>query len=62
MEVQPKSPWESKTLWTNLVLAMIAFVPSVDEIIKGNPQIIVVAFAVINSALRLITKEKISLK
>ena len=55
-----KKPWYSKSVWTNLVIALAAFYPPVSEFIVSNPTLVVAAFGVVNVVLRLITKEKIS--
>lgn len=56
-----KKPWLSKTLWTNLLLALFAFFPGVDAWISSNPSAIVMGFSVINIILRLVTKDKVGL-
>lgn len=55
-----KKPWESKTLWGNLILAGLNFFPHVQEHV--TPEIMSVAFLVLNSLLRMVTKSGISLK
>jgi flagellar biosynthesis protein FliR len=57
-----KSPIQSKTLWTNLILAIVAFIPAAQVFIQGHPLFLAEGFAVINVGLRLITKDKISLQ
>lgn len=56
-----KKPWQSKTIWANLILALSAFVPSVQDWMLAHPTVLPALFTVANIALRLITKEKISL-
>lgn len=57
-----KKPWLSKTIWTNIILAVVAFIPPVQSFLAANPDTIVYVFVVINLLLRLITKGKIVLK
>lgn len=60
-ETNTKKPWQSKTVWTNLILAVVAFMPSVGDWFQANPQVIVVLFTVVNLILRAVTKDKIEL-
>jgi hypothetical protein len=57
-----KKPWQSKTLWINLLLAIaaIAFPPAA-EFIKNSPEIVGAVFAGINVLLRLVSKDAIQL-
>lgn len=57
-----KKPWLSKTLWTNLLLALVAFIPSVGEWVGNNPQVVLFFFGAVNMVLRLVTKDKVSLE
>lgn len=60
-EVKPS--WQSKTLWTNIVMALAAmFVPQVQDVISQNPEYTTVAWSIINCVLRFITKDKVVLK
>lgn len=56
-----KSPLQSKTLWINLIVAIAAFIPQVSEYIASHPEVLTIAFAVVNVVLRLLTKDKIQL-
>lgn len=57
-----KPAYLSKTLWVNALLAVSAlFVPSINEWVVVNPDSVAIVFTVVNFALRLITKDKISL-
>jgi len=56
-----KSPLLSKTLWTNALLALFAFFPVVNTWVAANPTVMMIAFSVVNIALRLITKDKLQL-
>lgn len=58
-----KRPWQSKTLWANLIIALGALlIPGSAEWIRGHPEISVLLQVAINFALRLVTKEKIEVK
>ncbi len=54
-----KKIWESKTIWVNLILAVVAFVPSLSE--KINEEMLMQLMVVANLVLRMITKDKVSL-
>lgn len=58
---QTKKPWLSKTIWTNVILAGVAFIPSVHEWFSSNVEALPIVFTVVNILLRLITKDKIAL-
>ena len=59
----PKKAWMSKTLWANLLMAVIAviavWVPAVASIV--NEEAVLMLFAMSNMILRLVTKDKIVL-
>jgi len=54
--------WVSKTMWTNLLIAMAAFFPPIQDWISKNPEQMVWVWAGINLVLRFISKGKISLQ
>lgn len=56
-----KKPWQSKTLWINLLIAASAFVPQVHTLLVANPEVVAAVFAGLNIVLRLISKDKVSL-
>lgn len=57
-----KKPWESKTVWTNLILmALGLFIPGVKDTIATHPEWLTLAFGGINLVLRFITHGKIVL-
>jgi uncharacterized membrane protein len=56
-----KAPWLSKTLWTNVILAAVAFFPVAQAWVTAHPLVTTEVFAVINFGLRLISKDQISL-
>jgi hypothetical protein len=53
-------PWQSKTLWVNLVMAGLSFFPAFRDFV--TPEHIATMFTVANVVLRLVTKDKIVLK
>lgn len=60
MEQAKKPFWQSKTLWTNLIMGVFAFiVPWVGENI--TPDVLVSIFAGVNMILRFITKDKLQI-
>lgn len=63
IEVGPKKPWQSKTLWMNLIGAIAAlFIPSVADFIASNPEVVALIWSGINFVLRLVTKDQIQIK
>lgn len=57
-----KKPWQSKTLWMSLIVAVAAFVPGVDAFVKANLEMVAIMLGVIFSALRLISGGKITIE
>ena len=55
-----KKPWLSKTIWSNIIMAVVAFFPGVNEWFVANPDALVMMFTIANVLLRLITKDKLS--
>ena len=56
-----KSPLLSKTLWINVIMAALAFVPVANTWVVAHPEVTMLFFAGVNFLLRLITKDKITL-
>lgn len=56
-----KAPWTSKTLWTNLIVAIAAMVPQAQTFVTSHPGLIMGGLAVANFVLRLVTKDKLAL-
>jgi len=54
-----KSVLESKTLWVNLVLAIVAFFPNVANLL--TQEVLLQVVAIVNIVLRLFTKEEVKL-
>ena len=59
-----KKPWESKTVWVNLIMAIVAFIPvdSVQMFFIENQGFLPMLFTSANVILRLITKDPIQIK
>ncbi len=55
-----KKPYQSKTLWINLAMSILAFVPAVQVIV--TPEILGAIFGIVNTGLRLMTSQAITLK
>lgn len=59
----PKKAYMSKTMWANLLMALVAlvgaWVPRVPEIV--SPEMVAMIFAGVNMILRLVTKDKLVL-
>lgn len=56
-----KKPWQSKTLWVNLIVAAFALFKPEWLPYAQDPQNAVILFTVVNIVLRLVTKEKIEI-
>ena len=56
-----KKIWESKTVWANVILALLGIISEVSQVfpISQNPKVWVTITAVLNIALRLITNQPI---
>ena len=57
---EPKKPWQSRTLWVNLLIAGASFIPAVKEFV--TPDIISTLFLVANTILRFTTKTGVTIK
>jgi len=53
--------WQSKTLWTTVILAGAAFYPPVDVIVAANPALAGVVVSAIFGFLRIVTGGKVTL-
>lgn len=54
-------PYLSKTLWTNAIIAAVAFFPGAQAYVTAHPMIVVEVLAGVNIVLRILTKSKLSL-
>ena len=57
--VEPKKPWQSKTLWMALIVAIVPFFPAAQEFVKANPEMVGLILGGVFGLLRFITKGKI---
>ena len=57
-----KKPWQSKTHWTALLMAIVSFVPGVDEFISQHPQTTVFIQTAVMILLRWVSDGKIEVK
>lgn len=58
-----KKAWLSKTLWTNVIMAVAAiFWPAASDFIAQNPEVSAVFFSGVNFLLRFVTKDKLSIQ
>lgn len=57
-----KKPWESKTNWAALIIAVAAFFPPAAQFIAENPQVCSMVVGALMVGLRLITKKQVLLK
>lgn len=59
--VEVKKPWQSKTNWVALIMAIGGFFPSVWVYVEENPDMFMKAVGVIFFVLRYATKGKVSI-
>lgn len=60
--METKKPWQSKTNWIALIVAISSFYPPLTQLISSNPETFASVVSGIFLFLRLITKEKIVIK
>lgn len=58
----PKPLWQSKVLWTNLLVALAALLVELSNVpdLGVDPKWVVIALAAVNGALRLVTSQPVS--
>lgn len=57
-----KAPWLSKTLWANMMMAILALlVPGAHDWAMSHPEALTMGFTVVNMLLRLVSKDKLQL-
>lgn len=60
--MESKKPWQSKTIWINLILALAAMLaPQVQVYIAAHPEMVAIVFSVVNMILRVVTQGKIQI-
>lgn len=57
---ETKPAWQSKTVWINILLAVVPFIPGAAPYVQ-NPEIMGALFAVVNIVLRLVSKGSVSI-
>lgn len=62
MQEAPKVWWKSKTLWFNVVLLIVAFVPHINTLIPLPSEFLELVALIGNIVLRLQTSASITLK
>lgn len=59
-------PWQSKTLWASVIIAVVPLIPGVGPVVSGvfatNPELAAAVVGAVFGVLRLITKKEIGLK
>lgn len=59
MATVKKKPWQSKTVWVNVIMAGMAFFPAIAD--KVTTEQVMMGMAAVNMALRMITQDKVTL-
>ena len=57
-----KKPWESKTLWISLIMALAPLCPPVQAVIVANPELVAIAVSAVFAGLRLMSSKPIGVK
>lgn len=57
-----KKPWQSKTNWVALIVAVSAFIPNIQKLIVENPEAFSMAIGGVFALLRQVTKDRIVIK
>lgn len=65
--MEPKAPWLSKTILLNVIVSLAGIlgmlgVPSVNEFVTGNSEIILTVIGLVGVGLRFITKGAVEIK
>lgn len=58
----PKRPWESKTMWVSLIVAMAPFFPPAQAVMIANPEAASAIVGAIFAALRLLSTDKVKVR
>lgn len=56
-----KKPWQSKTHWTALIIAIVSFIPGVSEYVSAHPQVSILVQVLVMVVLRWFSDGKIQL-
>lgn len=57
-----KSPWQSKTIWANLIMGALPLIPGVGALVSAHPEAAAAAMGLLNAILRGFTTQPISTK
>ena len=60
--VEVKKPWQSKTNWISLLIALAGFWPSAGDWVANNPDMFMKIMGGLFLGLRWVTKGKVSIK
>lgn len=60
--MENKKPWQSKTNWAALIVAVSAFIPQVGQWIAANPEMYGMALGGLFAVLRAVSKGKIGIE
>ena len=58
-KMMAKKPWESRTMWANVIMVIASFFPIVQDFLTPDKMIMVMG--AVNAGLRMITKDRVSL-
>lgn len=56
-----KQPWQSKTIWVNFALAVVAFFPGAQDYVAAHPMLATEVIFGVNVLLRFVTQGKVQL-
>lgn len=62
MNEESKKPWQSKTMWTSLIVGAAGFCPPVAALIAANPAVASMAIGGVFAILRKVSNGKIVIK
>ena len=57
-----KKPWQSKTLWIGLVVAIAPFFPPAQAVLIANPELVGMFVGALFAGLRVVSEKKLVLK
>jgi len=60
--MESKKPWQSKTNWMAVIVALVAFIPGVGEYVGKNVEVVGLLLGALFAGLRMISKGKISIE
>lgn len=59
--METKKPWESKTYWVGVIMAVLAAFPNIQAFVSAHPMIVSEGVVLVFAVLRTVTSGKISL-